>query len=482
AAGALLSWDEEVYMPPGGAEARAEQKATIGRLAHELFTAPEVGEWLEELREWEASLDPDSTDASILRVTRREYERARRVPPDLVAELLRASSQGYHAWVEAREQRRFAPFAGALARLLELCRQMADALGYEEERYDALLQGHEPGMKTSQVRALFARLKEGLLPVVQAIAERSGRVRDDFLHQSFPEDRQWQATIEALRAIGFDFNRGRQDRSIHPFTTAFSPGDVRLTTRIDPGCFGPAFFASLHEGGHGLYEQGFPDEFRRTPLADGASSAVHESQSRLWENVVGRSREFWTFFFPRLRELFPAQLEGVDAEAMYRAVNRVQPSLIRVEADEVTYNLHIMLRFELELALLSGDLAVEDLPGAWNEKMKEYLGLVPADDLQGVLQDIHWSWGGFGYFPSYALGNLMALQLWEKALADEPDLPERIAAGDLTGVLAWMREHVHRHGAKYEPLELVQRATGRELSPEPFLRYIRRKYGELYGF
>ncbi|GAB6875358.1 carboxypeptidase M32 [Thermaerobacter litoralis] len=477
----LLNWDEEVNMPPGGAAARAEQKATLNRLAHEAFTAPEVGQWLDELAAWEAQLDPESDAAALLRVTRRDYERSRRVPPDLVAELARASSQGYQAWVEARQQRRFAVFAPALARLIELRRQMADALGYPEERYDALLEGHEPGMRTRQVRELFARLKEGLVPLVQAIAERQDRVRDDFLQGDFPDADQWALTVEALEAIGFDFQRGRQDRSIHPFTAPLSTGDVRLTTRINPGLFGPAFFSSLHEGGHGLYEQGFPPAWHRTPLADGASSAVHESQSRLWENVIGRSREFWAFFFPRVQARFPHQLAGVDAEAMYRAVNRSRPSLIRVDADEVTYNLHIMLRFELELALLAGDLPVDELPAAWREKTRAYLGLEPADDVEGVLQDIHWSWGGFGYFPSYALGNLIAAQLWEAALQDEPALPQRIARGELGAVLAWMREHVHRHGARYEPLELVRRATGAELSEQPFLRYIRRKYGELYG-
>ncbi len=374
AATTLLNWDEEVNMPPGGAAARAEQKATLNRLAHEAFTAPEVGQWLDELAGWEAQLDPESDAAALLRVTRRDYERARRVPPDLVAELARASSQGYQAWVEARSQQRFAVFAPALARLLELRRQMADALGYPEERYDALLEGHEPGMRTRQVRELFARLKEGLVPLVQAIAERQDRVRDDFLHGDYPDAAQWEITLEALEAIGFDFQRGRQDRSIHPFTAPLATGDVRLTTRINPRVFGPAFFSSLHEGGHGLYEQGFPAAWHRTPLADGASSAVHESQSRLWENVIGRSREFWRFFFPRVQARFPQQLAGVDAEAMYRAVNRSRPSLIRVDADEVTYNLHIMLRFELELALLSGDLPVDDLPGAWREKTRAYLG------------------------------------------------------------------------------------------------------------
>ncbi|WP_203530681.1 carboxypeptidase M32 [Thermaerobacter sp. PB12/4term] len=481
AATTLLNWDEEVNMPPGGAAARAEQKATLNRLAHEAFTAPEVGQWLDELAGWEAQLDPESDAAALLRVTRRDYERARRVPPDLVAELARASSQGYQAWVEARSQQRFAVFAPALARLLELRRQMADALGYPEERYDALLEGHEPGMRTRQVRELFTRLKEGLVPLVQAIAERQDRVRDDFLHGDYPDAAQWELTLEALEAIGFDFQRGRQDRSIHPFTAPLATGDVRLTTRINPRVFGPAFFSSLHEGGHGLYEQGFPAAWHRTPLADGASSAVHESQSRLWENVIGRSREFWRFFFPRVQARFPQQLAGVDAEAMYRAVNRSRPSLIRVDADEVTYNLHIMLRFELELALLSGDLPVDDLPGAWREKTRAYLGIEPAHDVEGVLQDIHWSWGGFGYFPSYALGNLIALQLWEAALRDEPGLPEEIARGRLGGVLQWMRQHVHRHGARYEPLELVRRVTGAELSEQPFLRYIRRKYGELYG-
>lgn len=481
AAGSLLRWDQEVTMPPQGGEARAEQNATVGRLAHEAFIDGQVGEWLEALRDWEAELDPGSFEASVLRVTRRQYQRARRIPPALVAELIRASSEGYHAWLEARRQRQFAAFRGPLHRLIDLQRQVADAVGYPEERYDALLADHEPGMRTAHVRKLFQRLQEALPPLVEAIAERAHRVRDDFLHQPYDPDGQWDVTLEALGLIGFDFRRGRQDRSVHPFTIALTSDDVRLTTRVDPGTFGPAFFASLHEGGHGLYEQGIPAQWRHTPLGEAASSAVHESQSRLWENVIGRSREFWAFFFPRLRKRFPVQLADVDAEAMYRAVNRVQPSLIRVEADEVTYNLHILLRFELELALLEGDLPVGDLPSAWREKTRRYLGVEPADDVEGVLQDVHWSWGGFGYFPSYALGNLMAAQLWEAALRDEPDLPSRIAAGDLAGVLAWMRDHVHRHGARYEPLELIRRATGSELSPDPFLRYLRRKYGELYG-
>jgi len=359
--------------------------------------------------------------------------------------------------------------------------QMAEALGYKDRIYDALLDLFEPEIKTARVTRIFDELKAELVPLVRAIAEKKGAVDDAVLYRDYDEGKQWAFGQEVLRQMGFDFERGRQDKSAHPFTTSFSINDVRLTTRVYRNQFKTALFGSIHEGGHALYEQALSPALERTPLGDGASLGVHESQSRLWENVVGRSRGFWAFYFPRLKELFPEQLNGMDLEAFYRAINKVEPSMIRVEADEVTYNLHIFLRFEIENDMLEGKVQLSDLPQAWNAKMEAYLGIVPANDAEGVLQDVHWSMGTLGYFPTYSLGTLLSVQLYNQALAETPKIPAQIERGEFALLRNWLQERIHVHGKKFTPAELVKRVTGSELSARPFVEYVKAKYGDIYG-
>lgn len=494
AAAALLEWDQQTGMPAGAAGVRGEQLATVARLAHERFTRPEIGEWLAALAPFErqrSEQDPDSFEAALVRVVQREYDRARKLPPQLVHALSKATSQAFHAWVAARRDGRFEPFRPDLERVLDLCRQKADRLGWREERYDALLDLYEPGYTAADVQDLFDQLAPGLRALLDRIGARADRIPPDLLRDAdggYPEAAQEALSRRALEAIGFDFGHGRLDRSAHPFTTAIgAPDDVRLTSRYERADFAPSLYAAIHEGGHGLYEQGVPAAMRGTPLASGASLGVHESQSRLWENIVGRSRAFCGFLLPVARQVFAAAahpdapLARLDADGLYRAVNRVQPSPIRVEADEVTYNLHILLRFELERRLVRGDLAVADLPEAWNEAMQRYLGFRPAGDAEGVLQDVHWAHGLFGYFPTYALGNLLAAALWRRILSAHPDTEARLAAGDCAGVLDWLRTHVHAHGAKHLPKEIVRRVTGEPLAAAPLLSYLNDKYSALYG-
>lgn len=477
----VLEWDQETYMPPGGAATRAQQLATLKRLAHELFISDELGKRLDRAEQTVAGLDPDSDDVRLVRVTVRDYERRRRVPAELVGELARTTAEAHAAWVQARAESKFPLFAPHLQRILDLKRRWVDCFQPVDDPYDPLLDEHEPGMKTAQVRKVFADLKAELVPLVQAIGQRADAVDDSVLRREYDEQAQWDFGLQVIRRFGFDAARGRQDRSVHPFTVSFSTGDVRITTRIDRHFLSSALFGTLHECGHALYNQGVRPEFDRSPLGEGASYGVHESQSRLWENVVGRSREFWTYFFPHLKRAFPVQLRGVDVEAFYRAINRVAPSPIRVEADEVTYNLHIMLRFDLEQELLRGQLKVEDLPQAWNARMQADLGVTPTNDAQGVLQDIHWSSGYLGYFPTYTLGNLLSVQFFETVKRDIPSLMARIARGEVTSLHTWLRQRVYAHGRKFAPDELVQRVTGRSLDAEPYLRYLRTKYSELYG-
>ena len=479
-AAAILSWDQDTYMPPGAAEARAQQASTLRRTAHQRFIADEVGELLDALEAWAQEQDYDSFEASLVRITRRNYERQRKVPADLVARRARGAALAQAAWEKARPADDFVAFQPHLEENVELNIELAEALGYEDRRYDALLDRFEPKMKAAQVETLFAEMKEGLQPLVAAISERQDAVDASVLQREYDEDNQWAFVNELVGQLGFDWEHGRQDRSAHPFTTSFTPADVRLTTRIHPDKLQTAIFASIHETGHALYEQGVPLDLARTPLGSGASAAVHESQSRMWENTVGRSRPFWQYWLPRLRESFPAQLAGVSLEAFYRAVNRVQPSLIRVEADEVTYNMHIFLRFEIEQLMLDQKVAIADLPDLWNAKMEEYLGIRPDSDRDGVLQDVHWAGGMMGYFPTYALGNLLAAQFYAQALADLPDLPEHYARGEFAPLLGWLRTKIHVHGRKYTPEELVQRVTGGPISTAPFLAYVRDKYGEIY--
>jgi carboxypeptidase Taq len=480
-AASILSWDQDTYMPPGAAEARAQQISTVRRTAHERFVADDVGELLDALEPWAQEQDYDTFEASLVRVARRQYDRERKIPADLVARRARASTLAYAAWEKARPANDFAAFQPHLAESVGLNIELAEALGYEDRRYDALLDRFEPEMKAVQVEVLFNEMKEGLRPLVAAIAERQDAVDASVLQRDYDEDKQWAFVNELVGRLGFDWEHGRQDRSAHPFTTSFTPADVRLTTRIYRHQLQTAVFASIHETGHALYEQGVPLDLARTPLGTGASMAIHESQSRMWENLVGRSRPFWHYWLPRLRGFFPAQLEGVTVEAFYRAINRVQPSLIRVEADEATYNMHIFLRFEIEQLMLDQKVAIADLPDLWNAKMEEYLGVRPDSDRDGVLQDVHWAGGMMGYFPTYALGNLLAAQFYSGALADLPGLPDHHAQGEFAPMLDWLRTNIHIHGSKYTPQELVQRVTGGPISTGPFLAYVREKYGEIYG-
>jgi carboxypeptidase Taq len=480
-AGSLLSWDQQTYMPAGGGPARAEQLATLEKLAHVRFTAEEVGEWLEGAAVETQALSYETDDASLVRLTRRDFAKARRIPPALVAEIARRTSLGMETWVKARADSDFGLFRNSLQTIVNLQRELADCLGYRERRYDALLDQYEPGLPSAELERLFDDLKADLIPLVQDLSQKLERVRKEPLHQSFPIDRQQAFGLELAQQMGFDLSRGRQDQSVHPFCTSFSIHDVRITTRFDEKSLPSALFGTLHETGHAVYEQGVSAALERTPLRDGASLGIHESQSRLWENLVGRSRGFWKFAYPRLQAIFPQQLGDCALETFYRAINRVEPSLIRVEADEVTYNLHIMLRYELEVDLIENNLPTEDLPEAWNGKMRNYLGISPPNDALGVLQDVHWSHGLFGYFPTYSLGNLVSVQFFEQAKQEIPTISGEIERGEFSNLLAWLKEHVHRHGRKFMPAELVQRVTGGPLRAEPFVDFLKAKYGEIYS-
>lgn len=480
AAESVLGWDQQTYMPPGGAEGRAMALSTLSRLSHERFVADQVGELLEAAEAEVAGQAPDSDDVRLLRVTRRLYRKDRKVPSEYVAEFTRVTALANQTWQQARAESNFPIFQDHLKAIVVLRRQYADFFKPYESVYDPLLDDFEPGMKTAQVKAIFDALRPRQVELIQAIADKGPVVDDAILYKNYPEDRQWTFGIEVAQRFGYDLNRGRQDHSTHPFTTDFNTGDVRITTSFDPDYLGDALFSTLHEAGHALYGQGIPTRLDRSPLASALSLAIHESQSRTWENLVGRSRPFWNAFYPRLQALFPDNLGQVDLESFYRAINKVSPSLIRVNADEATYNLHIMLRFELELALMEGTLAVADLPQAWNSRMQDYLGLTPPDDAKGVLQDIHWSFGGIGYFPTYALGNLVAAQLWETIQKALPDLPGQIEQAEFGALLAWLRQNIHQHAANFEPMELIERVTGAPLSPEPYLRYLKGKFGEIY--
>jgi carboxypeptidase Taq len=475
---AILEWDQETYMPPQAVESRANQIGTVRQLAHEMFVDRRVGDLLDALAE-EIS-HGDGLDSSLVRVTMRDYDRATSLPPTLVSRLARASAMAKEAWKEARETNRFEIFAPHLRTLVELNVEKAESIGYSGSIYDPLLDEFEPEMTSSQISAIFGDLRSQLVPIVEAISEAPG-VDDSVLRRHYPRDAQWEFGLRVIREIGYDFRRGRQDVSAHPFTITFSIDDVRLTTRIEEDFFSPGFFGTLHEAGHGLYEQGIDSSMERTPLASGTSLGMHESQSRLWENLVGRSRPFWHHYFPPLQERFHDALADVTEDQFYRAINHVAPSPIRVEADEVTYNLHIMLRFEIEVALLTGDLDVDEVPEAWNERMEEYLGIKPSSDAVGALQDIHWSLGTFGYFPTYTLGNLVSAQLFDQMRRDLPQLTDNVENAAFGDMLDWLRKHVHRHGRSRSAPRILQDACGTGLSADPWLDYIRRKFGELYG-
>ncbi|MGI9657586.1 MAG: carboxypeptidase M32 [Gaiellaceae bacterium] len=476
----LLGWDQQAMMPTMGALSRARQRATIALIAHERFVSDDVGRLLDAVEAATAEDDYQSPGRSLARVTRRSYDKERRVPKELAAEMSEAASNAHEAWVAAREDSDFEQFLPSLERGLELRQRYIGCFEGAAHPYDYLLEDYEPGTTTADVQAIFADLKEGLVPLVRDLREHGEPVDTSLLTQAYPLDGQQAFVRQALGWLGFDERRWRLDTVVHPFALRVGEGDIRITTRYFENYLPAGIFGAMHEFGHGLYEAGVAAEFDRTPLERLSSLGLHESQSRLWENLVGRSRAFWDHAFPALQEACPDELSNTGVEDFHRTINRVEPSLIRVEADEVTYNLHIILRFELELALVEGTLDVADLPTAWNERVGEYLGIEVPDDAHGVLQDPHWCFG-FGYFPTYALGNLVAAQLWRRIRTDIPALDQEIAAGDFTPLREWLVENVHSRGSTLTLNETLDTLLGEGLSAQPHLDYLRTKYGELYG-
>jgi carboxypeptidase Taq len=472
----LLGWDEQVNLPPGSAEHRAGQSSYLADLHHRELTRPEVGEWLDGLEAMEDRLTDDQR--TVVKWTRRNYDRARKLPTKFVMEKTEHRSHAYHAWALARQKDDFASYAPILEKTLELAREESSLLGWGDRPYDYHVDQHDPGLTSARIDDLFGQLQTPLVELVGTIID-SPRQADLTLFKGFEVGQQERFIRRMVERLGFDFNRGRLDRSIHPFCGG-DGADTRMTTRFDPDNPLDAIFSSIHETGHGLYAQGLPVAERSNPLGKSVGMAVHESQSRLWENQVSRSRSFWAYFEPFLREAFPSELATISSEELYLAINAVQRNPIRVDSDEVTYNLHILLRFQLEKALFAGEISVRDLPGEWSRLSLDLIGLEPANDAEGVLQDIHWSGGSFGYFPSYCLGNMMAAQLWYSVLEEIPDLEQGFGRGDFQPLLTWLREKIHRHGRRYDTDEIVLHSTGQPLGPEALLRYLKERYLPLY--
>ena len=476
-ASAVLSWDQETYMPPKGAEARGRQLSTLAGQAHEILTSDKLEQLLKELS---AKEDLTDTEKSNVRLNLEDFEKNKKLSPAFVEELSKQTSECFNAWIEARKKNDFSVFAPSLTKMIALKRKQSELYGYEVHPYDALLNEYEKGATVAILDPVFAGIKEQLPPILDKI-KAAKQVDNSFFHQHFPKQQQWDFSIEVLKKMGFDFEAGRQDYSEHPFTTSFAASDVRLTTRVDENNYTSMLWSCIHEGGHGLYEQGLPEDQYGLPLGSPASLGIHESQSRFWENCIGRGLDFWQFFYPQLQKLFPEQLAKVSVEDFYKAANRAEPSLIRTEADELTYHFHVMIRYEIEKALIEGTLEAKDLPAKWNEMYNKYLGIKPADDKTGVLQDVHWSHGSFGYFPTYTLGSFYAAQFFSQAQQDIKDLNGQVAKGQLNELLLWLREKVHKHGRRYTSEELCERITGKKLDTAFFIRYIQAKYKEIYG-
>lgn len=478
---ALLGWDERTKLPPAGAQYRTEQMTLLAGMIHDRWTDPAFGDWLDRLAPSPLAADPASDTGATIRRIKRRRDRKVKLPKRLVEASARAAVLGQQAWENARQHNDFSVFRPQLDEIVALKREEAEALGYAQQPYDALLDHFEPDALTSQVAQTLATLRQRLVPLVDALRE-SGRHPDvAILGRTYPRAAQEQFGREAATRIGFDFTRGRLDVTTHPFCSTSGPHDCRITTRYDERHFNEAFFGILHEAGHGIYEQGLHADQFGLPLGEAVSSGIHESQSRLWENLVGRSLPFWEYFYPHAQRLFPQALGDVPLRLFHFAINDVRPSLIRIEADEATYNLHILIRFELELAMISGDLKVADLAGAWNEKYRQTLGIAPPDDLQGALQDIHWSAGLFGYFPTYALGNLYAAQFFAQAESELGGLDAQHARGEFAPLREWLGQKIHRHGQRYSAAELVERTTGRPLSAGPWIESLRKRLCPLYG-
>lgn len=474
AALSIFDWDQQCLMPPGGAEARAAHSSILSRMAHEHFVADETQRALEEFGR---EVETGSEDAALYRVTRRRMDHSTKLPASMVEREARLSAEGHESWVKARANNEFDTFAPHLAEIFELNREKAELLGYTDHIYDALLDLYEEGGTEKQCTQMFETLRGPIVELVREISEQPP-VDDSFFIGKWQESAQRAITEDLARSIGYDFSRGRQDTAPHPFCTGWSIGDIRITTRFLEHV-GSAIYSTLHECGHALYEQGSPMAWDRTPLAGGVSLGVHESQSRLWENIVGRSAEFVRWMEPKLKANFPA-LNSVSTDQLIRGINKVQPSLIRVEADEVTYNLHVMIRFEVEKALLTQQMSIKDLPEVWNAKYTEYLGVTPSSDSVGCLQDVHWSMGSVGYFPTYSMGNLLSYQFWTVLKKSIPNAEELIAQGSFTEIHEWLRDNIYQHGSRYTPDELVQRVTGKPMQAEDYIRELTAKYRALY--
>ena len=472
----IMGWDQQTNMPPGGAHARAQHMGILSRMLHEQSVSDETRRLLEGA---EGEVQQGTDDAALLRVARRAFDIATKIPTALVQEQTKLAVEGHEIWVSARKANDFGMFRPNLERMVEISREIAGYLGYKEHIYDAMCDLFEEGATTADCRDMYEAIKKGTVPLVKAIKESGKQPDDKILHGTWPEDRQRAFTVKLVKAIGFDLERGRQDTAPHPFCTGFSSSDVRLTTRF-LDYLPAAMFGSLHEAGHGLYEQNQRKEWDLTLLSGGCSCAWHESQSRTWENIVGRSKAFWSHCLPELHAAFP-ELKSVDLDAFYRMINKVQPSLIRVEADEVTYNLHTLVRFEIECDMMTGALAVKDVPEVWNAKYEEYFGIRPSTDSDGCLQDVHWSGGAIGYFPSYSMGNMLSFQVWACLQRDLGDTDSLIANGDFAPILGWLTEHVYREGCRYTPKELVLRVTGKPLSADHYVAGLTKKYKEVYG-
>ncbi|MEQ9409752.1 MAG: carboxypeptidase M32 [Fuerstiella sp.] len=481
--GSVLSWDRETYMPPGGNGHRADQQSLLAGLAHEWSTSPRIGELLDQLSDSELNDGEESDSVVNLREIRRVYQRSVKLPQRLVEEISRVTTLAQQQWTTARRDGDFGRFSPWLEQIVKLKREEASVVGFEDngEPYDALLDEYEPGAVSSDVAAVFDALRSELVPLLDDIRGSSRRPDTSILSRHFCTDRQAELGREAATRIGFDFQKGRLDVTTHPFCSGFGPGDCRLTTRYDEHFFSSSFFGTLHESGHGIYEQGLPEAAFGTPLGSSVSLGIHESQSRMWENLVGRSRSFWEFFYPRAQQLFPESLGDTELNDFHFAVNAVSPSFIRVEADEVTYNLHIMLRFDLERELISGRLQPDDVPTAWNERFTADFGITPSSDAEGCLQDVHWSAGLFGYFPTYALGNMYAAQFFSAAEQQIPDLQDQFRQGDFQSLLQWLRQHIHQHGQRFSAKQLVAVVTGEPLTNKPLMAMLNRRFRPLYG-
>lgn len=477
-AAAILGWDQETYMPVKSVPFRSRQLATLATQEHEIATSEAYGQVLYELA---SRGDLGDSEAQNVRLSLDDYEKNRKLSSALVEALSEAGSTSFNAWVLARQEGDFKLFAPQLERMIELKRQQADAYGYEAHAYDALMDDYEKGITVSLLDQVFGQVKQELPKLLKKI-EAAPQVDDQFFRQFYPQKDQWDFSIRVLEKIGYDFQAGRQDYAEHPFTTSFSPTDVRVTTRVDEQDFASMLWSSIHEGGHALYEQGLPGEQYGLPLGRAASLSVHESQSRLWENCVGRGLAFWKGCYPGLQRRFPDQLKAISLEDFYKGMNKVQPSLVRTEADEVTYHFHVLIRYEIEKALLEKTIQVNDLPAYWKEQYQRYLGVVPSGDKQGILQDVHWSHGSFGYFPTYSLGSFYAAQFYDQAVKDISLLPQQMEQGKFTSLLSWLRTNVHQYGRRYRSEELCKKITGKGLDLNAFLNYATQKYAGIYGF